>query len=703
MVMMKKIAVCIVVLLLLVTVVPNGTVGEPVALYLQGHAYDSHDGIAVWNRGEGVYSGNITAIDINDPNVSPRGADDAINDGKVNEDEGKGTEFYWDATPVEKLPHAWSSLPDLGNNIIFLGEYQHYDKELGHINYTWASNYIAEYKYTPLTQDEHVVKYEPIPKPEVNPYVKEGEAIGPTWINISIPNFKYTSSTIEGEQTSRGTYDLHQSYAVFIRQEKDKEWRYIGNSKVDPNNMEKLNEPLLPTNSEMDPNRINTGSQYFLAEDLKPDTGYEFMVRVNFRTLDAPVNGPVWGYGGGLGDKEEDPKVSSNNNIMSTGGGTITPFGSSGSGGVFPTNSADLPSEPRNLTAYTDINHIYLDWEPPLDDGGIPLTYYVIYRNTTTGGFTYHDHVGATQQDYSDNTTVNGVEYTYYVTAMNDAGEGPPSNQASNMSIGVASEPVNLTAEDGLDCIYLDWDPPASDGGSSITEYWIYRDGSYYSYVDAPTTSFTDNSVTNGVEYIYYIRARNSVGIGPAGNSDSAVPYTMKNITLSTTNESDNWVFISLSLIPDDTDIEAVLNHPTYGINGSYDRVMYYDTSTDQWQSYIPGRAAHFNRLTNIDNTMGIWIRMTGNATLTVIGLEPVNTTITLYPGWNMVGYPSSENSVAGGGLPTIEVTKIGYFDENETYNMAYNYDPGNFIFKPGKAYMIYNGANYALYWTVDY
>src|SRR5207302_546314 len=69
---------------------------------------------------------------------------------------------------------------------------------------------------------------------------------------------------------------------------------------------------------------------------------------------------------------------------------------------------------------------------------------------------------------------------------------------------------------------------PASDGGSPITNYKIYRGL-------APTTetllttvgnvlTYTDSAVTNGVTYYYQVSAVNSPGEGPNANEASATP-----------------------------------------------------------------------------------------------------------------------------------------------------------------------------------
>lgn len=164
----------------------------------------------------------------------------------------------------------------------------------------------------------------------------------------------------------------------------------------------------------------------------------------------------------------------------------------------------------------------------------------------------------------------------------------------------------------------------------------------------------------------------------------------------------EGWNFVSTIL---DTSIlnvslEDILDHSSYGISGSYDRVVYYNASADRWVSYKPGRTEHFNTLENFDYTMGLWILMNQVDTLTIEGVALPEREITLYPGWNMVSYPCS--TAGNNDLPT-EITKIGYFNASEEYNLAYDYEPEEFDFELGDGYWVYNSADHEVDWTIDF
>jgi fibronectin type 3 domain-containing protein len=87
------------------------------------------------------------------------------------------------------------------------------------------------------------------------------------------------------------------------------------------------------------------------------------------------------------------------------------------------------PSPPRNLRAVTIPGQISLTWDPPLSNGGSPITGYYIYRRTVPGN--------DTRVDSSYNMTVAtdlnvspGLTYYYRVSAISDAGQSGLSNEA---------------------------------------------------------------------------------------------------------------------------------------------------------------------------------------------------------------------------------------------------------------------------------
>ena len=95
-------------------------------------------------------------------------------------------------------------------------------------------------------------------------------------------------------------------------------------------------------------------------------------------------------------------------------------------------------------------------------------------------------------------------------------GDGPPG------------APTSLAATPGDDSVSLAWNAPTFDGGSTITNYKVYRglsSGSLSFHADTgTTTSYDDGSAANGTTYYYKVSAVNGNGEGALSNEAAATP-----------------------------------------------------------------------------------------------------------------------------------------------------------------------------------
>jgi len=94
---------------------------------------------------------------------------------------------------------------------------------------------------------------------------------------------------------------------------------------------------------------------------------------------------------------------------------------------------------------------------------------------------------------------------------------------------GVPGAPQALAAVGGSNVVHLSWSPPASDGGSAVASYRIYRGLTSGSEVEltttaSPATTFDDTTSLNGTTYYYKVTAINAVGEGPLSTEASATP-----------------------------------------------------------------------------------------------------------------------------------------------------------------------------------
>jgi predicted phage tail protein len=98
-------------------------------------------------------------------------------------------------------------------------------------------------------------------------------------------------------------------------------------------------------------------------------------------------------------------------------------------------------------------------------------------------------------------------------------------------SSNVSSAPRNLTASAGNANVTLKWEPPADNGGASITNYTIYYGRSSGNYTKKITvgniTTYTVTGLTNGQKYYFAVSAINAVGESEKSIEVSAMPCTV--------------------------------------------------------------------------------------------------------------------------------------------------------------------------------
>jgi fibronectin type 3 domain-containing protein len=194
-----------------------------------------------------------------------------------------------------------------------------------------------------------------------------------------------------------------------------------------------------------------------------------------------------------------------------------------------PTSGATVPSAPLGLTATPGTGNISLNWQAPADDGGSQITGYSVYRSTVSGGemlLVPLENVTG----YIDSNLLAGYKFYYQVSARNARGEGPRCAEVGSQPLSKPGAPGNLRALAGLGNVSLAWDAPASDGGSPILSYIIYRGsspgGETFLVISDSSTAFVDRTVINGTHYFYTVSATNAQGEGPQSAEANATPQS---------------------------------------------------------------------------------------------------------------------------------------------------------------------------------
>jgi hypothetical protein len=193
-----------------------------------------------------------------------------------------------------------------------------------------------------------------------------------------------------------------------------------------------------------------------------------------------------------------------------------------------PVDPGQPPSAPGGLTTSPNLAAgVGLSWTAPSSSGTAPISGYRIYRGNASGGETLLAIVGNVLT-YLDTTVVNGGTYYYQVSAVNSVGEGPRSTEAVAQRGTAPSVPRTVAATAGGPGITVKWSSPATNGGSAVTGYRIYRataSGSetFLASAGPAATSYLDKNVVKRTRYFYWVTATNVLGESSPSNEVNAV------------------------------------------------------------------------------------------------------------------------------------------------------------------------------------
>jgi YD repeat-containing protein len=136
---------------------------------------------------------------------------------------------------------------------------------------------------------------------------------------------------------------------------------------------------------------------------------------------------------------------------------------------------------------------------------------------------------GAIPEYYYNATYSIAGTYTHSIWAQDSSGNWNVSSGHTFTIITVPTAPRSLNAVPGNQWINLTWSAPSSNGGSAITSYKIYRNGTLGAYATRTPSPlwYNDTSVANGVSYTYNVSAVNSVGEGSTFGNITAIPRTV--------------------------------------------------------------------------------------------------------------------------------------------------------------------------------
>jgi len=181
------------------------------------------------------------------------------------------------------------------------------------------------------------------------------------------------------------------------------------------------------------------------------------------------------------------------------------------------------PTAPQSLgaTAGPGVGQISLSWLVPASAGSTPISGYRVYGGPDVAHMVKVADVAATATSFVDSGRGEGETVHYAVSAMNSIGESVRSAEAFATTFARPSVVQAFTAAPGSlpTQIALKWQAPATNGGTNVTGYHIYRRDSLHKLALVATVgggarSWTDTGLVPATAYTYQISAVNMVGDG---------------------------------------------------------------------------------------------------------------------------------------------------------------------------------------------
>lgn len=186
-----------------------------------------------------------------------------------------------------------------------------------------------------------------------------------------------------------------------------------------------------------------------------------------------------------------------------------------------------VPGAPSAVTATATNSRASLTWTPPSNNGGSPVTGYVV---TPYVGSDAQNPVSFSSTATAQTITglTNGVAYTFRVAAKNAVGIGSGSLASVPVTPAptVPGAPASPSGVSAFKQVTLSWVAP-DDGGSLITGYIVtpYIGGVAQGALtfNSASTTQTISGLSTSTTYTFKVAARNAVGQGP--NSDESASF----------------------------------------------------------------------------------------------------------------------------------------------------------------------------------
>ena len=332
----------------------------------------------------------------------------------------------------------------------------------------------------------------------------------------------------------------------------------------------------LGTRTDQDVFRVDRGCAGTLQADVTPVAlGPDLDLQLSLLAADgaavdssAPATSPMGSYpdarATGMDAHLSDAVTSGTYYLVVDGGGQAGSYSDYGSLGRYSLHvtgcatdpvTATAPWRPLDVTSDEVLSSWAVDlrWQPPSDDGGAPITRYVVTRDGNLLAT-----LPADARSYRV-TGLHGVTaYTFGVRAVTSVGAGAAATVTRTTSVFPPGPPTGLSAGPSstqAGVATLTWTAPTDLNGNdaSLLSYWIAQSGldsqgrTNRTYAPAgPVTSFPVDSLVDGTTYTFQVWASSGALEGARSTAYQFTyhrprPASATNLAVTTTDTPGEW------------------------------------------------------------------------------------------------------------------------------------------------------------------
>lgn len=206
----------------------------------------------------------------------------------------------------------------------------------------------------------------------------------------------------------------------------------------------------------------------------------------------------------------------------------------------------------------------------------------------------------------------------------------------------------------------------ASTDNTAVTGYDVYVNGTKLQSVTTNSINLSD--LSDNTEYTIKVRAYDEAGNLSEFNTEKSFT-TLKSTVTQSISLSAGWNLISFYVLPEDASITNV-----FGSNINKVSIV---KNNDGF--YKPSKADKLQSLTEFEYGQAYLVKANSAFSISVEGVAPTSTTISLKAGWNLLGYPKTTEANASNVLSGIagKYTELKDLSSSQT------------TLKPGKGYYI--------------